>query len=157
SVECFRNLRRSRNIKRLVDRGEYAAIHQRLQQILCAHIKLFRQFANLDAFGDLHVARRTRLRRRNDGGDSAPPTRTWTLTRRMQLAFTFHLALVGDRPLALGRFARVKRLTRLRLRRHFVGKRRQHARPAWRARTRTRTRRHRTTALLKWTRRSTWP
>ncbi len=71
TVECFRDLRRGRNVERLVDAREHAAIHQRLQQIFRAHIELFRKLANLDTFGNLHIARRTRLGRRNYGGDAS--------------------------------------------------------------------------------------
>ena len=152
AIECFRDLRRRGNIKRLVDARENTAIHQRLQQILRANVELFREFANRDAFGDLHIARRARLWWSDDGRDTAA-TRTRTLTRRMQLPLAFHFALVRNRTLALRWFPRVKRFARLRLRRHFVRQRRQHARPSRRARTWPRTCRHRPTTLFK---RSAW-
>ena len=58
AAECFRKRRCRRNIQRLVDAGEHAAVQQRLQKFLGAHVQLLGQFANGDAFGDGDVARR---------------------------------------------------------------------------------------------------
>ena len=49
AVERFGKSGGGRNVERLVDAGENAAIQQRLQQILGAHVELFRQLANLNA------------------------------------------------------------------------------------------------------------
>src|SRR5262245_26445380 len=62
-----------------------------------------------------------------------------TLTRWVKLTLAFHLALVHNRPLALRRFACVKRLAGFRLGRHFVRQRGKHAGTPGHARTGTRT------------------
>src|SRR5260370_19240082 len=121
--------------------GEDAAVEQVVQEVLRAPIQFFGKFANRDAFGDCHFSRRTRLRRRdNRGGGTAARSRT--LPRRMEFALTFLLALIQNGTLALGRLARVKRLSRLRLRRQFLWKRRQHSRTPARPSARTRTSGH---------------
>src|SRR2546423_1410296 len=137
-----------RNVQRLVDAGEDAPVEQVLQQVLGAHIQLFGQFANGDAFRDGHLARRTRLGRR-DNRDSRAAACARTLPGGVQFAFTLLLALIRHGTLALGRLAGVKRLTRLRLRRHFLWKGRQHSRTPGRARARTSAGRHRAATLLK--------
>src|SRR5256714_1411796 len=121
-----------RNVQRLVDAGEDAPVEQVLQQVLGAHIQLFGQFANGDAFRDGHLARRTRLGRR-DNRDSRAAACARTLPGGVQFAFTLLLALIRHGTLALGRLAGVKRLTRLRLPRHFLWKGRQHSRTPGRA------------------------
>src|SRR5262249_25105140 len=69
-------------------------------------------------------------------------SRSRTLARRVQLALTFDLALVGDGTLALRWLARVERLARLRLRRHLFRQRRQPAPPPPASPARARARPH---------------
>src|SRR5205814_10638285 len=123
-------------------------IEQDFQKFFCAHIQFFREFANCNSFGNRNVAWSARLRRSNNGSSSAAIA-AGTLARRVKLALAFHLALVGDGPLALRRTARVKRLAGLCLRRHFVRHRRQHGWPAGHARTGTRSRGNRAAPLIK--------
>ena len=150
SAERFRKRSRRRHIQRLVDAGENAPIEQRLQKILRAHIELFREFPNRDAFRNRYFARSTRFRRRNNSRRRPAIPCSWTLASRVQLALTLLLPLVHDGPLPLGRFTRIKWLAWLRLRRHFVRRqRRQHARTSRRTRTRTSASGHRSTPLLK--------
>src|SRR6266446_4377456 len=151
STERFRKCRCCRHVQRLVDAGKHAAVEQVLQDVLGAHIQLFGQFANRDAFRNRHVARRTRLRRRDDRGRGAAACAR-TLPRRVQFALTFLLALIQNGTLALRRLARVKRLPRLRLRRQFLWKRRQHPRTPGCARAGARSGRHRAATLFKWPR-----
>src|SRR5712691_5515039 len=151
SAKRFGKCRGGRHIQRLVDAGKHAAVEQVLQDVLGAHIQLFGQFANRDAFRNRHVARRTRLRRRDDRGRGAAACAR-TLPRRVQFALTFLLALIQNGTLALRRLARVKRLARLRLRRQFLWKRRQHPRTPGCARAGARSGRHRAATLFKWPR-----
>src|SRR5713101_1201762 len=151
STERFRKCRCCRHVQRLVNAGKHAAVEQVLQDVLGAHIQLFGQFANRDAFRNRHVARRTRLRRRDDRGRGAAASAR-TLPRRVQFALTFLLALIQNGTLALRRLARVKRLARLRFRRQFLWKRRQHPRTPRCARAGARSGRHRAATLFKWPR-----
>ncbi len=154
SAERLGKCRSRRNIQRLVDAGENTPVEQVLQEFLGAHIQLFGKFANRDAFGDRHFARRTRLRRRDDrGGGTAARART--LPCRVEFALTFLLALIRNGALALGRLPRVKRLARLGLRRQFLWKWRQHSRTPGSARAWTRTCGHRAATLFK--RPGLWP
>src|SRR5271168_4530978 len=136
------------HVEGLVDTGENAAVEQVFQKILGAHVEFFGEFANGDAFRNGDVARRTRFRRGDDGGNAAA-SRARTLARRVQLALALHLAFIGDRALALRRLAGVERLTRLRLGRHFVRHRREHAGTAGLTRTGPSASRQGATALFK--------
>ena len=147
SAERFCECRCRRHVQRLVDARENAPVEQILQDILGTHIQFLGEFANRDAFRNCYIARRARLRRRNDGHSAAARART--LPRRVQFALTFLLALVQNGTLALGRLAGVKGLARLCLRWQFLWKRRQHSRTPGCARARTRTRGHRAATLLK--------
>src|SRR5882724_1326166 len=138
TVETFGKLRGGGRIERLVDAGENSLVEENLQKVFGAHVEFFGEFANGDAFGDVDVARRTRLWR-SDDGSSAAVAGAGTLASRMKLALAFHLALVGTWALALCRTARVERLAWLSLGRHLVRRRRrEHAGPAGLTRTRAR-------------------
>ncbi len=138
AVERFGELGGSRRIERLVDAGENSLVEKNFEQFLCAHVELFGEFANGNAFGDLDIARSTGLRRRDRHNGTAIAC-TGTLASWMELALTFHLALIGAGTLALRGAAGIERLARLGARRHFVRRRGgKHAGPAGLARARTR-------------------
>ncbi len=63
AVEGLGKIRRGRDVERLVDAGENAAIEQSLQQILGADVEFLGQFADGDAFGNCDRARFTLHRR----------------------------------------------------------------------------------------------
>ena len=138
TVETFGKLRGGGRIKRLVDTCENSLVEENFQKVFGAHVEFFGKFANGDAFGDVDVARSTRLWR-SDDGSSATVACTGALASRMKLALAFHLALVRTWALALCRAARIERLAWLSLGRHFVRRRRrEHAGPAGLTRTRAR-------------------
>src|SRR5260370_3268428 len=148
SAERFGKSRCRRHIQRLVDAGEDAAVEQVFQDVLGAHIQLFGKFANRDAFRNRHIARRTRLRRRDNRSGRAA-ARARTMPSRMQFAFPLLLALICNGALALPRLARVERLARLRLWPHLLRKWRQHSPPPGHTRGGTRAWWHRAATLLR--------
>src|SRR5258708_1598782 len=134
------------HIQRLVYACQGPAVEQVFQKFLGANIQFFGEFANGDAFGNRHLARRAGLRRCNDGHGAAARARA--LPGRVQFALTFLLALVQNGTLPLGRLPSVKRLARLCLRRQFLWERREHSPTPGGARAGPRACRHRAATVL---------
>ena len=127
------------HVQSLIDRGKNSAVEQFLQDVLGAHVQLFREVADGNAFGDGDVARRTRrLRDRLDArgpalGDAG------ACANRVQLAFALFESLLQRGTSASRGLAFVNWLAGLRLWRRHDG---HGPRAAGSHRSLPRTRRH---------------
>ncbi len=112
AVESLGEVCCGRNVERLVDAGENAAVEQCLQQVLRANIELFSEIADGDAFRDGDCTRFALNRSDGLGRGGATPARACARAHRMQPALAFGVSLFDHRTSARrGRFARVERLT----------------------------------------------
>src|SRR5258706_296086 len=142
AIKRFRESRCGRRIKRLVNTGEDAAIQQKFQDFLRAHIEVFREVADRHAFRNRNFARFAPRRRGsalNMRGTSL--ARTDSSAHGMQFSLAFFKALFDCGTRTRRGLTFVNRLPGLRLGRHFV-RRLGRSRTSSRART-TRTSGHR--------------
>ena len=114
AVKGFGKLRRSLHVKRLIDAGKHALIHQRLQQFLRANVEFLRKLADGNAFGHDHGTRLALHRRGHSfrlRGTARPNART--RAHRMQFPLALSKSLFDQRPSTRRRrFTRIKRLAR---------------------------------------------